>query len=77
MDVGQRRYLSAFEDIWKAEKIETGKPRSACSVAAVATSAKDIVPQRSSAVSHESGEAGTKAMCARCCRVSNRPASLP
>src|SRR2546426_9272864 len=36
-----------------------GKPRSACSVGAWATSANDIVPQRSSAVSHASGAAGT------------------
>jgi len=45
--------------IWYAEKVETAKPRSACSVAAWATSANDIVPQRVSAVSHASGAAGT------------------
>ena len=38
---------------------ETGNPRSACSVAAVATSANDMVPQRARAVHQASGAAGT------------------
>src|SRR5439155_26423901 len=58
-DDGQRRYLSTFALIWYAVNCETAKPRSACSVAASATSANDIVPQRSSAVHQACGAAGT------------------
>src|SRR5215813_14914301 len=59
VELGQRRYLSAFAASWYAEKFDTGKPRLACSVAAAATSANDIVPQRSSVAHHAAGAAGT------------------
>ena len=51
--------MSALAVIWYAEKLDSGNPRPECSVAAVATSANDIVPQRSSAMHHAAGAAGT------------------
>ncbi len=58
-EVGKRVYRSALLAMIEAENAEVGKPCSAHSSAPATTSAKERVPQRSSATHQESGAAGT------------------